>query len=58
MRDLFTEGAYLGASVLFILGLRSLSSAATARRSMFQAEVSMLLAVIGTLIKHDIVRYD
>ncbi len=58
MRELFTEGAYLAASALFILGLRGLSSPATARRGILQAEVGMLLAVVGTLIHRDIVRYD
>ena len=58
MREIFIEVVYLAASVLFILGLRSLSSPATARRGMFQAELGMLLAVIGTLINHEIVRYD
>ncbi len=58
MRELFIEVSYLSASILFILGLRSLSSPATARRGMFQAELGMLLAVVGTLVKHEIVRYD
>ncbi|MBI4541814.1 MAG: NAD(P)(+) transhydrogenase (Re/Si-specific) subunit beta [Gemmatimonadetes bacterium] len=58
MREMFTQGAYLAASVTFILGLRGLSSPATARRGMFFAEVGMLLAVVGTLIQHEIVRYE
>jgi NAD(P) transhydrogenase subunit beta len=57
-RDLAIEIAYLISAVLFILGLRGLSSAATARRGMFLAEVGMLLAIVGTLLHHDIVRYD
>ncbi len=57
-REVFIEVVYLAASVLFILGLRSLSSPATARRGMFQAELGMLLAVVGTLVNHEIVRYD
>lgn len=58
MRELLVQVAYLAASVLFILSLRGLSSPATARRGMFFAEGGMLLAVIGTLLHHDIVRYD
>jgi H+-translocating NAD(P) transhydrogenase subunit beta len=58
MREAVTQVAYLAASLLFILGLRSLSSPATARRGMQQAAVGMLLAVIGTLVHQDIVRYE
>jgi NAD(P) transhydrogenase subunit beta len=52
------EAAYLLASVLFILGLKGLSSPATARRGMHYAEAGMLMAIIGTLMHHEIVRYD
>src|SRR5579871_500647 len=56
--ELFIQAAYLAASVLFILGLRGLSSPTTARRGMFQAELGMLLAVVGTLLNYQIVRYE
>ena len=49
---------YLAASALFILGLQSMGKAETARRGVRLAEVGMLLAVIGTLLHHDIVRYE
>jgi H+-translocating NAD(P) transhydrogenase subunit beta len=55
--ELFIQTAYLAASVLFILGLKGLSSPATARRGMFQAEIGMLLAVVGTLVNHEIIDY-
>lgn len=58
MREAVTQVAYLAASLLFILGLRSLSSPDTARRGMQQAAAGMLLAVIGTLVHHDVVRYE
>jgi NAD(P) transhydrogenase subunit beta len=58
MREHVTQAAYLAASLLFILGLRSLSSPAKARRGMQQAALGMLLAVIGTLVQQDIVRYE
>jgi len=45
-----SEWTYLAAAVLFVLGLRALSSPATARRGMFMAEIGMALAVIGTLL--------
>ena len=47
--NLGVEIAYLIASVLFILGLRGLSSAKTARRGMNLAALGMLLAVVGFL---------
>jgi NAD(P) transhydrogenase subunit beta len=58
MRDTFTQLTYLAASVLFILGLKSLTKPDTARRGMQQAAVGMLLAIVGTLVQHEIVRYD
>ena len=58
MRETFTQITYLIASILFILGLRSLTKPDTARRGMQYAAVGMLLAIIGTLVQHEIVRYD
>ena len=46
------------ASVLFILGLRGLTAPDTARRGMQLAALGMLLAIVGTLLHHEIVRYD
>ncbi|MEO8200329.1 MAG: NAD(P)(+) transhydrogenase (Re/Si-specific) subunit beta [Gemmatimonadota bacterium] len=57
-RDLFVQVTYLVASVLFILGLRSLTKADSARRGMQQAALGMLVAIVGTLVHHEIVRYD
>src|SRR6266700_3047710 len=57
MRTLFIQVAYIGASVLFILGLRSLTRPDKARRGMQQAAVGMLLAVAGTLVNHQILDY-
>jgi len=50
--------AYLLAAVLFILGLRGLTAPDTARRGMNLAALGMLAAVVGTLLHHDIVRYE
>jgi len=55
--NLGVELAYLLASVLFILGLRGLSSAKTARRGMNLAALGMLLAVVGTLLNHQIITF-
>ena len=57
-RELLIQVAYLISSVLFILGLRGLSDPAQARAGMRLAMIAMLFAVIGTLLHHDIVRYD
>ncbi len=57
-RELLIQASYLAASVLFILGLRSLTRPDEARRGMNLAAVGMLVAVVGTLLHHEIVRYD
>ncbi|MGA3116087.1 MAG: NAD(P)(+) transhydrogenase (Re/Si-specific) subunit beta [Syntrophobacteraceae bacterium] len=46
------------ASVLFLLGLRGLSHAETARRGLNLAAFGMLLAVVGTLLNNRIVTYE
>lgn len=56
--NLGIELTYLLASILFILGLRGLSSPETARRGMLLAEVGMLVAVVGTLFNREIVNYE
>jgi H+-translocating NAD(P) transhydrogenase subunit beta len=57
MRDYVVAFAYLAASGLFILGLKGISQPKTARRGLRCAEVGMLLAVVGTLVKAEIVDY-
>jgi len=57
-RELFIQATYLVASVLFILGLRSLTKTDSARRGMQQAALGMVVAVVGTLLHHEIVRYE
>ena len=58
MRELFIQATYLTASVLFILGLRSLTRPERAQRGMQQAAVGMLFAIIGTLLHQHIVTYQ
>jgi len=58
MRDYFIEICYLAASVLFILGLRGLSHPESARRGMQLAEFGMLMAIIGTLMKREIIGFE
>ena len=47
---------YLAAAALLIFGLKGLNSAATARRGLVLAEIGMALAIIGTLLRHEIVQ--
>jgi len=57
MRNAFIQIAYISASVLFILGLRSLTRPDKARRGMQQAALGMLFAIAGTLVNHQILSY-
>jgi NAD(P) transhydrogenase subunit beta len=58
MRDYFIEICYLAASVLFVLGLRGLSHPESARRGMQLAEFGMLMAILGTLVKREIIGFQ
>jgi len=51
------HAAYLIAAVLFILGIRGLSSPKTARSGNLTAAVGMLIAVIATLVDRQILSY-
>jgi NAD(P) transhydrogenase subunit beta len=57
-----TEGliplGYLAASVLFILALKWLSHPTTARRGVKAGELGMLIAVVATLVKTEIITYE
>ncbi len=57
-RELVIQGAYLAASILFILGLRSLTRPNDARLGMQQAAAGMLFAVIGTMLNAHILTYS
>jgi len=56
-REAVTLATYLTSSVLFILGLKGLTKADTARRGMQYAAFGMLLAIVGTLVQSAIVHY-
>jgi NAD(P) transhydrogenase subunit beta len=57
-RTVLIEAAYLAASLLFILGLRSLTVPDRARRGMQLAALGMLVAIVGTLLHEEIVSYE
>jgi NAD(P) transhydrogenase subunit beta len=56
--ETFVQISYLAASVLFVLALKWLSDPKTARRGVHAGELGMLLAIVGTLLKHEIVSYE
>lgn len=57
MTQALIQISYLLASVLFILGLKFLSSPTTAQRGMLLSQVGMLLAVVGTLLYKEVVGF-
>jgi NAD(P) transhydrogenase subunit beta len=50
--------AYIVSAVLFILCLRGLSSPDGARRGLVLGELGMLLAVVATLLRNDVINYE
>ena len=53
----FIQSAYLVAAVLFILGLRNLSSPKTAVTGNIQAAIGMFVAIVATLLDANVVTY-
>jgi NAD(P) transhydrogenase subunit beta len=58
LRETGIQLTYLASCVLFILGLYSLTKPARAQRGMQLAALGMLLAIVGTLLHRDIVRFE
>jgi H+-translocating NAD(P) transhydrogenase subunit beta len=58
MQETLINLAYLVSSVLFILCLRGLSSPEQGRRGVFLGELGMLIAVLATLVKKEIIGYE
>jgi len=58
MMQILLPVLYLLAAAGFILALKWMSSPATARRGVIAGEVGMLLAVIGTLLRFEVVEYQ
>src|SRR5688572_3522876 len=56
--NVIVQASYILAAALFVLSLKWLSSPRTARRGVFAGEIGMLLAIIGTLLKHNVVSYE
>ncbi len=53
----FVQLSYIAAAGLFILSLKWLSHPTTARRGVRVGELGMALAIVGTLVHHEIVSY-
>ncbi len=58
MTELFVRASYILAAALFILALKWMSAPPTARRGVLAGEVGMLLAVVGTLLSHQVVNFQ
>ncbi len=56
--ELIIQLAYLLSAILFILGLKRLSSPATARRGNMLAAIAMLLAIVVTLLDESILTFE
>ncbi len=52
------EFSYVLASALFILSLKWMSAPATARRGVVAGEIGMLVAIVGTLLRYEVVNYE
>ena len=58
MNTPFYQIGYVISAGLFILSLKWMNSPATARRGVIAGEIGMLLAVVATLMRHEILNYQ
>jgi len=58
MNDSFWQAAYIIAALCVVFSIKWLSSPVTARKGVMAGEFGMLLAVIGTLLRHEVVSYE
>ena len=58
METYFIQATYLAAAVAFIFSLKWLSHPITARRGVLVGEIGMALAIVGTLVHHDVISYQ
>ncbi len=56
--EVFLPILYMLAAMGFILAIKWLNSPATARRGVIVGEIGMLLAVVGTLLRFEVVSYQ
>src|ERR1700756_2894568 len=58
MNDSFWQAAYIIAALCVVFSIKWLSSPVTARKGVLAGEFGMLLAVVGTLLRHEVVSYE
>src|ERR1700748_292665 len=58
MMDTVFPILYILAAASFILAIKWMNSPTTARRGVLIGEIGMLLAVVGTLLRHEVVSYQ
>jgi H+-translocating NAD(P) transhydrogenase subunit beta len=58
MNDSFWQEAYIIAALCVVFSIKWLSSPVTARRGVRVGEFGMLLAVVGTLLRHEVVSFE
>ncbi len=58
MNDSFWQAAYIIAALCVVFSIKWLSSPVTARKGVLAGEFGMLLAVVGTLLRHEVVNYE
>jgi NAD(P) transhydrogenase subunit beta len=58
MTDAVWQSAYIIAALAIILSIKWLNSPVTARRGVLAGQIGMLLAVVGTLLRHEVVSYQ
>jgi H+-translocating NAD(P) transhydrogenase subunit beta len=58
MSESIFPALYILAAAGFILAIKWMNSPATARRGVIVGEIGMMLAVVGTLLRHEVVNYE
>jgi len=58
LNDTIIPGLYMLAAAGFILAIKWMNSPATARRGVIVGEIGMLIAVVGTLLRFEVVNYQ
>ncbi|MBV9295870.1 MAG: NAD(P)(+) transhydrogenase (Re/Si-specific) subunit beta [Acidobacteriaceae bacterium] len=58
MTESLYPALYILAAAGFILAIKWMNSPVTARRGVIAGEIGMLLAVIGTLLRHEVINYE
>ena len=58
MMESIFPALYILAAASFILAIKWMNSPRTARRGVLVGEIGMLMAVVGTLLRHEVVNYE